>query len=240
MPMNAVEEKIYEEKVRMLQGDIDIDVWAKESFSDENFRLVFLKALEQWLPTQLKLTSTMTEQAILKDNKISKLALYTVLEALKSKPSVRVVAKPRGKATLTNSTYSTGELSEFFGVSVTTINNWISEGRFEGVKRDVPHQRIFITKDTIFSAPTGLSYPVRNVIEAYKKDQAEWNDSLENYTISEKQQVENYNNYFKEKYGGTFEKIFGNKNWKDLTSEEETDASMWSFFLERISDEFRD
>jgi hypothetical protein len=31
--------------------------------------------------------------------------------------------------------YNTGQLSKFFGVSITSINNWINEDRFIGIQR---------------------------------------------------------------------------------------------------------
>lgn len=49
--------------------------------------------------------------------------------------------------------YATGDLSKFFGVSHTTINKWITAGRFKNVVR-VPGKHVEVSGDTEFTYPS--------------------------------------------------------------------------------------
>lgn len=144
-------------------------------------------------------------------------------------------------------TITMGNLATFFGVNVTTINNWMNEGRFlweqengsmVKVERNIPNEKTEIHLDTWFDSPSGARYQVKEVVQAFQVDQQEWESSKQDNTVSEQEQIQLYLNHFQKKYNvKDFNAVFGNRDWDSMTSEEETDAAMWSFFLQRISEE---
>ncbi|GAB6439324.1 hypothetical protein bcgnr5369_00180 [Bacillus cereus] len=144
-------------------------------------------------------------------------------------------------------TITTGNLATFFGVSEKTINNWFNEGRFlceqengimVKVGRNTPNEKIEIHLDTWFDSPLGARYQVKEAVQAFLADQQEWEASKQKNTVSEQEQIQLYLNHFQKKYNGKdFNSVFGNRDWDSMTGEEETDAAMWSFFLQRISEE---
>ncbi|PGP14472.1 hypothetical protein COA01_29340 [Bacillus cereus] len=256
MSITEGEQKLYENTIQSLKN-MDFENWAATSFADKQFRLVFIKTMSNLIQEHcVRHEVELPDDMLLKNNKLAKSVFEDVLrDAFKvavNHPKKRAsqekaaakfkLAKPKE---LTG--YGTGKLAEFFGVSVTTINNWIGEGRFlweqengrmVKVVRKTPKEKIKIHPDTWFDAPSGVRYQVKEVAEAFQADQHEWESSKQENTVSEQEQIQLYLDHFKKKYNGEdFNAVFGNKNWDSMTSEEETDAAMWSFFLQRISDE---
>lgn len=132
--------------------------------------------------------------------------------------------------------YSPSQLGKFFGVSVTTIHNWIKQGRFVGVAiaGDNKHNRI--SGNTAFITAAGEHLLVRDVVEMWHKQEAE-TDTLEHG----ESKLEHYTRLiaeYEQKYGGEFERTLGAK--KTLTPEESTDAEIWLHLLGRQTIEFRD
>ncbi|MCU7667649.1 transposase family protein [Bacillus thuringiensis] len=142
-------------------------------------------------------------------------------------------------------TVTMGNLATFFGVSETTINNWIHEGRFlwgqengtmKKVECKTPNEKIKLHLNTWFDAPSGVRYQVKEVVQAFLADKQEWETSKQENTVSEQEQIQLYLDHFKKKYNGKdFNAAFGNRDWDSMTGEEETDAAIWSFFLQRVS-----
>jgi len=128
--------------------------------------------------------------------------------------------------------YTTVELATFFNTNVSNIEQWIAEGRFLGVTNE-PDKTYSITDSTFFHAVAGEPFQVREAIAAYEEDQAEWEEKKKQ-VVSNEEQIAFYNSFFEEKYGGSYKETLGAKKWDELTSEEETDASMWTFFIERF------
>lgn len=250
MAITEIEQRIYEDKVRLL-NEMDLENWAKESFTDKQFRLVFIKALNNLIeaPSPIEIS----EASLLDDQQYTKQVLVELLRnvitvsastTVKNKPSLRV----RGIKSKEFKGYTTGELATYFGVSTNTINNWINkEGRFlkynangqmEVVKRDVPNEKLRIHPEYWFDSPSGMRYQVKELVETYELDKAEWDASKEQNMKSEEEQIVAFLEHFKKKYKGQdFNAVFGKKNWNQLNSEEETDAAMWSFFLQRLKDD---
>ncbi|MDN5316373.1 MAG: hypothetical protein PWR08_497 [Thermoanaerobacterium sp.] len=123
--------------------------------------------------------------------------------------------------------YTTGQLAKYFGVSITTINNWINENRFIGVKRNTINEKIKISENTKWRSPNGELMSVREIVDLWKQNNIRRNVSPQE-EISE---VENVIKYFESKYGGTYEKIFENK--VDLNDEEQRDKEEWKYLLKR-------
>lgn len=248
MPITEIEKRVYEEKIQLL-NNMDFQEWASVCFNDKHFRLVFIKAMHNLIKDSIiTKKSEWTESLLLDDPNTAKGVLEDILldmlKVASGKQKVRTL-KRKNVETKEIKGYSTGQLATFFSVSTTTINNWINEGRFlkEGedgsmdkVIRKAVNEKLRIHPDTWYDAPSGVRYQVKEAVEAYKDDVMHWEKSKETSTVSEKEQIQSYLNHFKNKYNGKdFNSIFGDRDWNNLTAEEETDAAMWSFFLQRIS-----
>lgn len=125
-----------------------------------------------------------------------------------------------------------GQLAKYFGVSITTINNWISDGRFLGVERTKTNKQARISANTIWISRTGKQYPVSQIIKDWEEEQEELgtNNLKDN---NEALFLINQLSLYETKYGGEFEKTLRLKKEDELTSEESTDASAWKCFIER-------
>lgn len=252
MPISIEEQKMYEEKIHLL-NELDLERWASESFSDKQFRLVFIKAMNNLIGAYVQESTRnfkLTDDSLLDDKEFTKNVLEKTLLNLvkvaadepKEVRTVKIVKGLKGKAF---KEYTTGQLATFFGVSTTTINNWINEGRFlleleDGrmvtIVRKTQNERLRIHPTAWFDAPAGVRYQIKDLVEAYEEDNKEWKESKKFNTVDENEQIRLYLEHFKNKYDGDFNTIFGEKNWDELTPEQETDAAMWSFFLQRIND----
>ncbi|PIC94775.1 hypothetical protein CSV69_14875 [Sporosarcina sp. P26b] len=123
--------------------------------------------------------------------------------------------------------YTTGQIAKYFGVSITTINNWIKEGRFVGVERTEKNSQARISANTLWKSRTGKMYTVDNIVKEWEEEQEEnLYDSNERLFLVE--QIALYEG----KYGGDFESTLGSMD--DLSSEEQTDAAAWSYFIRKF------
>ncbi|MFB9279535.1 hypothetical protein [Cohnella cellulosilytica] len=128
----------------------------------------------------------------------------------------------------TSDYYKTSQLADYFGVSVTAINNWIDEGRFIGYRRE-PRKHAKIPHNTPFQHRDGRIEPLGHVIERCLKQE---NESFASY--DEKMMLLNEIETLRQKYGGrAYEDIF---NLDDPSPEQEQDASRWRFYRMRLDD----
>ncbi|MFS0862180.1 hypothetical protein [Fredinandcohnia sp. 179-A 10B2 NHS] len=248
MPITEIEKRVYEEKIQLLKK-MDLKEWASISFSDKLFRLIFIKAVHNLVEesgnTKKKVWS---ESILLDDNNAAKGALEEILLEMVSVASVPKkgrTLKVKFKEPHDFKGYSTGQLAAFFSVSTTTINNWINEGRFlreldDGsmikVERKALNEKIKVHPEFWFDAPSGVRYQVKEAVAAYEEDLEEWEKSKQENTVNEQKQISAYIEHFKNKYDGKdFNTVFGDRDWDNLTAEEETDAAMWSFFIQRLT-----
>jgi ParB-like chromosome segregation protein Spo0J len=251
MPITEIEKRVYEEKIHLLH-EMELEEWASISFTDKHFRLVFIKAMNNLIEESiLSAKHNWTESLLLDDPNAAKDALEKILldmvKVASGKRTVRTVKRKTSESAKTFKGYSTGQLATFFGVSTTTINNWITEGRFlreledgsiDKVRRSTPNEKLKIHPDFWYDAPSGVRYQVKEAVEAYQDDLKEWEGTKQSHTVTEQEQIQSYLKHFMKKYDGQdFQTVFGNRDWDTLTSEEETDAAMWTFFLQRITDE---
>lgn len=125
-------------------------------------------------------------------------------------------------------TYRTTQLAEIFDVSVTAINNWIDEGRFIGYKRQ-PRRHARIPHFTPFKHRDGSVEPLGLVVERCKHQKS---DSFA--VDDEKAMLISEIRLLQQKYGGkAFDEAF---DFENLTSEQESDASRWRFYLARLKE----
>lgn len=132
------------------------------------------------------------------------------------------------ESTTGGKTYTTGELARYFGVSITTINNWINNGKFIGVERTEPNQQLRISENTLFHYLRDDYGPVREVVESWERQQIEMG-VREISDEEEKKEVLEEIEFFEKKYGGSYEMTLGAKTTK--TRDEYWDASAWEFLL---------
>lgn len=128
-------------------------------------------------------------------------------------------------------TYTTGQLSNIFGVSITTINNWITSGRIEGVVKNKTFKQARIPDDAVWLSPDGRRIPIAEVVRLRNNSQKQhrYNQDIE------KESIRSQIAYFEDKYQGTFETVFKDKPRK--TDEEQRDASEWQYLLRRVGNQ---
>lgn len=129
--------------------------------------------------------------------------------------------------------YSTGQLAKYFGVSITTINNWINEGKFVGFKRKESNEQARIKGNVLWKSRTGKVYPVQEIVDEWEKE----NQELES-PIDEKVFLINQNAAYEIKYNGTYENTLGKKSLTEMSAQEESDVSVWRYFRKRLKDEY--
>jgi CRISPR/Cas system CMR-associated protein Cmr5 small subunit len=130
--------------------------------------------------------------------------------------------------------FSTGELAKYFGVSITTINNWIKEGRFLGYKRKETNEQARIKGNTLWKSRTGKAYPIQEIVEEWRKE----NEELGQNDIDEKVFLISQIAAFDIKYKGSYNDTLGKKPLSEMTAQEESDASVWRYFIKRLKDEY--
>lgn len=128
--------------------------------------------------------------------------------------------------------YSTGEIARFFGVSVATINNWVNQGRFQGVEKGERFKQVRIPENAVYHAPTGVQTTVAEAAEAYEHEQARLNRMRPMTDAEELVELANAVVHFEKKYGGTYEDTLAVK--QKLTSDEDRDAQQWAGLLRSI------
>jgi len=128
--------------------------------------------------------------------------------------------------------YTTGQLANYFGVSITTINNWIKEGRFIGVERSEKNAHARISANTYWKSKSGELHVVSDIIIDWEEE----NKSLEiNLTAtSEISFLVNQMALYQAKHGGDIEQTLGSKSIDQLESEEETDLATWKYLWKRF------
>ena len=121
--------------------------------------------------------------------------------------------------------YTTGELSKYFGVSITAVNKWIDQGRFIGVERLEKNKQIRISENTLWKSRNGNTIPVKQIVETYIEE-----------TFSDEERMNSMKEaikFFENKYGGAFEDV--SKNKKDISPEDEANFREWEYLLSAIN-----
>jgi len=126
-----------------------------------------------------------------------------------------------------NITYTTGQLARIFGVSITTINNWIHQGRFKGLATKEKNKQSRISENTLWESTTGEQIFIKEIAEMYRKQNIE-SISKEDEQKILKGEIE----FFENKYNGNYNDTLLNK--EDKTEEELLDESEWKYLLKRL------
>lgn len=129
------------------------------------------------------------------------------------------------EAAVEETSYTTGELSKYFGVSITAINKWIDQGRFIGVERLEKNKQIRISENTLWKSRNGNTIPVKQIVETYIEE-----------TFSDEERMNSMKDaikFFEDKYDGAFEVV--SKNKKDMSLEDEANFREWEYLLSEIN-----
>lgn len=132
-----------------------------------------------------------------------------------------VAMKPKS-----NKTYTTGQLTKMFGVSITTINNWIREGRFKGLATKEKNKQSRISENTFWESSSGEHILIKEIAEMYRKHNIE-SISKEDEQKILKGEIE----FWENKYNGSYNETLLNKKYK--TEEELLDESEWKYLIKR-------
>ncbi|PER55716.1 hypothetical protein CN495_08155 [Bacillus thuringiensis] len=130
-------------------------------------------------------------------------------------------------------TYTTTELAEIFDVSVQTIHNWIEAGRFVGIEKGKRNKHIEIAGNTAWKARNGKMHLVSDFVKEWEEEKAR----VRGASVTSDNEYDFLVNRvvkFEEQYGGEWGSTLGKKDIKEMTAQEESDASMWRYFLERL------
>ncbi len=127
--------------------------------------------------------------------------------------------------------YTTGQLSKFFGVSITSINNWINEDRFIGIQRSNRNKQARIPENTMWRSNTGELIPVKEIFEMWEMEHS---NRLNMTQDQEKIAIQNEIKFFEDKYGGLYENTLKLK--QQITDSELQDKKEWEYLLRRIAE----
>lgn len=126
--------------------------------------------------------------------------------------------------------YTSGQLSKFFGVSITSINNWIKEDRFIGIQRPTRNKQVRIPENAMWRSNNGELIPVKEIVEMWDKEHSK---RLSMTKDEERMAIQNEIEYFEEKYGGLYENTL--KFREQITESELRDKKEWEYLLKRIA-----
>nr|WP_312579409.1 hypothetical protein [Sedimentibacter sp.] len=128
----------------------------------------------------------------------------------------------------TDITYTTGQLSKIFGVSITTINNWIKEERFINLEPKIKNKQSRISENILWKSSNGELIAIKEIAKTYKKR------NIKNMPEEEEQKIiMSEISFFEKKYGGSYNATLSKK--EDKTDEELRDASEWVYLLNRVT-----
>ncbi len=130
-------------------------------------------------------------------------------------------------------TYSTGQMAQFFGVSITTINNWIRGGRITGIPEKKRNKHAQIPENATFYTVNWKPIKIKEVIESYHKQQETISPLPEEEELKE---IRALLATFQEKYHGEYHETLGKKPVEKMTVEEKQDAFEWVQLLLELED----
>jgi hypothetical protein len=204
-----------------------IDSLTEHIFQDKNDGMLLFKVLVNYLDktNENNLKYSRLNEQILTDNQLLKVYYRDILAYMADVASGEEVASEE---------FSTGQLATYFGVSITTINNWIKEGRFIGFKREEENKQAKIKGTTLWKARTGKAYPVQEIVDEWRKE----NNETEQLEPEEKVFLINQVAAFEIKYKGSFDQTLGRKTLSEMSAQEESDSSVWRYFQKRLRDDY--
>lgn len=121
------------------------------------------------------------------------------------------------------------ELAKYFGVSISTINLWINEGRFIGFEKSEKYEKCRVKENALWKNSNGEFISVKEVVamwyRQYNKDNKLTQDEEIDILVEEL-------TFFEKKYGGNYENTLMLK--KDKTNSEEKDSAEWRFIMRKL------
>ncbi|WP_164821247.1 hypothetical protein [Paenibacillus koleovorans] len=134
--------------------------------------------------------------------------------------------------------YSTGQISTYFGVSITTINNWLREKRlsYPSMDNKPSFKQARIPDTAIYKAPNGNETILREIIAEYncrKASEPVYQDVERVKELVKTMMV------FEGNYGGTYEEVVVRLGDPALSTDWKwsRDAEEWRYLMREISGE---
>lgn len=126
--------------------------------------------------------------------------------------------------------YTTGQLAKIFGVSITTISNWLKDGRFVGVAKPEKFKQVRVSESAYWRTPSGQLIQIKDLVDQHST----FNQS-EPTKEQEMQDIRNSIAFFEKKYGGPYEFTLAKRSIDNM--EAERDAREWRYLLSVLEDE---
>ncbi len=130
--------------------------------------------------------------------------------------------------------YTTGDVARFFGVTVATVNNWLSLKRLTGVEKEARYKQARIPETATYTAVTGDVMTIKEAAEIYEANKKR-TTVLSLTPSQELQELLHEIIFFEKKYGGEFKNTLAQKIEK-LTPAEQRDANEWKHLLKEVED----
>ncbi|MFB5761608.1 hypothetical protein [Paenibacillus medicaginis] len=132
--------------------------------------------------------------------------------------------------------YTTGQLSKIFGVSISTINNWIDANRFVGFSRPAKNKQARISESTIWVSPTGERIPVSEVAKLYQTNLQKMQLQQEPTKYERVRYLVEMIKFYEERYEGLFEEVVKEKGDPSMTENFQwsREGKEWRAFLQEI------
>ncbi|WP_431090256.1 hypothetical protein [Paenibacillus sp. 8b26] len=133
--------------------------------------------------------------------------------------------------------YSTGQLAKMFGVSISTINNWIAAKRFVGFVREEKNKQARINARTLWISPTGEHISLKEVATLYKENQTKLNMDKTESQINHIRYSVDMINFYEERYGNSFEHVLKEKGEPSMSNDFKwsREGKEWRASLQEIS-----
>jgi len=205
------------EKAKAIQHTEDLAFLLVNNDEGALYYKIFANFISKSNPTrQLQFDESVFRNSKEMINSLSEMLKYMVMIAAESNPQTL---------------YTTGQLAKFFGVSITSINNWINEGRFIGIQRSTRNKQVRIPENAMWRSSNGELIHIKNVVEMWNEEHS---NRLNFNKDVELTALRNEINFFEKKYGGYYEETLKLK--KQLTESELQDKEEWEYLLQRISE----
>lgn len=134
--------------------------------------------------------------------------------------------------------YTTGQVSTYFGVSVTTVNNWLREKRisYQGMEQKPSFKQARIPDTAVYRTLNGKQTILREIVQEYETKKASEPVYDEIERIKELVKVIFS---FEEKYGGTYQETLMRLGDPESTHDWtwSRDAKEWRFILKELTGE---
>jgi len=128
--------------------------------------------------------------------------------------------------------FTSGQVARFFGVSISTIHNWIEQKRLIGVTKGARNKQVRIPETAVYVSPVGEKIMISETAELYKAEQKRLGSDRTMTAEEELEELRKEVAYYEQKYGGSYEETFGKRTV--FTLEEERDAGQWASLLRSI------